>query len=147
MVRALRHGSLADGGGGGAAYYNAYVRFCAISDQRPRTNCFANLDDDALDADIERVRCRESGHDLPQGQAWGLVLLRCQRKLRTRSRAGPASGREARDAQAAIHSNYFERKRWRRSHRGTFRQGFAGAYLPRAIRRTPGTKNTWRRFS
>jgi hypothetical protein len=98
VVRALRDGTFADGSGGRPAHYDAHFRVCAFSDQGAGANGSFDLDDDSMDADFERGRGGESGDDLSQGEARRLVLFRGERKFRARSRARPASRREARDA-------------------------------------------------
>src|SRR5579863_439004 len=133
MVRAMRDGTFADGSGGRTEDHDAYVRLCAFPDQGSGTNRAAYLDDDTLDADFERGRRCESGDDLSQGQAWRLVLLRSERKLRARSRAGSAGGREARDTQAAFDPDDSKGKRRSRSRRRTSRQRFDWSRLSRTV--------------
>src|SRR5690348_15618676 len=130
----MRDGPFADGSCRRAAHYNAYVCVCALSDQGPGANGAAGVDDYAVDADVERGGGRKSGDDVSEGQARRLVLLRCEGEFRARPRAGPASGRETRNAQAAFDSNHSEGKRRSRGDRGTAGERFARADLSRTVR-------------
>ena len=108
---------------------SVFVRFPIKGQEKDRA---AGLDHDSLDADVERRGRGESGDDLPEGPARRLDLLRRQGELRARPRAGSASGRQARDAQAAIDPHHSEGQRRRGSAGRIARTRSAGPHLHRA---------------
>ena len=144
---ALRHRPLADGDGRRPAHHHAHVGVRAFPAQGPAAHGLAGVDHDAVDADLQRRRGREPGDDLSEGAARRVDLLRGQGELRARPRAGPASGRQARDAPAALDSYDPQGQRQPGRARRAVRALTAGPRVRRPVRRAGGRHGSGRRRS